>query len=172
MKLPGRKPTFRISAVLSIALATMAVSGCGVEPHTDAPEIRFMAAQVDDNGVNALSDSVVETKIELSNPEDRTVFLEILTDEEYSRGKSRGLVPGDDWGGNRLTARNNGAGVATFDLRNADYALNAGQKYWLRSGVLIGQRDIGVLVSLVEMPIDKRSGHLFETISADRKSVV
>jgi len=44
----------------------------------------------------------METKIELSKPEDRTVFIEILTNEEYSQGKVQELISGNDCGGKRF----------------------------------------------------------------------
>ncbi len=160
-----RNLKFKLQPILVIFILTIAISGCGVDPHSDAPAIKFVGAKLDVNGVNAFSSNpTMETKIELSKPEDRTVFLEILTDGEYSHGKSQKLISGDDWGGKRFKGRSNSSGIATFDIRNSDYKFSTGQKYWVRSGVLIGQRDFGVLVSLIEMPIDKRSGHLFETI--------
>ena len=158
--------------MLAVVFLAIAIFGCGVEPHSDAPTIKFEGARVDETRVNVFSSNpIMETKIELSKPEDRTVFLEILTNEEYLQGKSKKLVSGDDWGGKRFKGRSNSIGIANFDTRNSDYNFSAGQTYWVRSGVLIGQRDFGILVSLIEIPIDKRSGHLFETIRPNGEAI-
>lgn len=167
-----RSLTPNLQSLLAVVFLAIVISGCGVEPHSDAPTIKFVSARIDENGVNVFSSNpIMETKIELSRPEDRSVFLEILSNEEYLQGKSKELISGDDWGGKRFKGRSNSIGIANFDIRNSDYNFSAGQTYWVRSGVLIGQRDFGILVSLIEIPIDKRSGHLFETIRSKGEAV-
>lgn len=181
----SRSLTFKFYLILAILFFTVTISGCGVEPHSDSPKIKFVGAKLDENGVNIFTSSpIMETKIELSAPEDKTVFLEILTNDEYLQGKSQELVSGDDWGGKRFKGHSNIVGIATFnfsninnsvdkllDLSNLYYEFSAGQKYWVRSGVLVGQRGFGIIVSLIEIPIDKRSGHLFETITPKGEAI-
>lgn len=161
--------------VLVFCLAFL--SGCGVGPHDDAPTVKFLNAKADpDTGVTIVSAEsvVVETQTQLSTPEDRTVFLEVLSNEEYLQGQRAELIQGEDWGATRFVDRNDTEGAATFELRAGslgDFELRVGETYWLRSGILLGQRDFGVIVSLIELPIDRRSGHLFDTITVDGSAV-
>lgn len=155
---------FTIPCGLVIFILTFSIYGCG-GPYSDAPKIEFLNSIPNKEGVIEVSlNPTIKTKIELSKPEDRPVFIEILTDEEYLQGKAHQLIPGDDWGGKRLTGQSDNNGIAIFQINDSDYKFRTGKKYWVRSGVFIGQGRFGVLVSLIEIPLDKRSGVLFETI--------
>lgn len=81
------------------------------------------------------------------------VLVEIVSDRDYQITK-------DEPSGRQRGRVMDGLVVARSHFRPTGSVFGPG-KYWIRVGRFMGQREFGVLASLVEVPIDQRMGYLF-----------
>ncbi len=135
-----------------------ALLGACADKSADGPKIELEGVLEVRNGVPVVSGDVIVKPLESWSG---AVLVELVPDSDYRLRENR---PAGEQRGRVI----DGLVIS----RNHFKPLIRGGKYWIRAGRFTGQRNFGILQSLVEIPIDKRGGYLFVSDDAPNGKVI